>query len=119
MKKIVTPVLLVTCLVTACRKNVEPKPEYNLGVSMHANFEEDTIKVYIDNQLLFIGAVSTDPEWSMAKSISTTANQGSHSIKVIVNNNTVATDQFNQNGNLDVGISYDKAAQKISFAYTN
>ena len=117
MKKVVAIALLIP-LFMACRKNTESKAEYNLGVALHENFEADQVKLYIDNQTLFNGEVTTEHTLSLAKSISTTTTEGSHNIRVIVNGTIVASDTFDQNGHLYVGVSYNKEVKKVSFQYS-
>jgi hypothetical protein len=117
MKKSIWSISLVLLLLAACRKTENPTV-FDLGVDVQTNFEQDHVKVLIDNQPLLNAAVTTIHTLGVAKSISTAATKGTHSIKVIVNDNTVQSENFTQSGDLYIGINYDKAAKTVSFAYS-
>jgi hypothetical protein len=117
MKKSIWSIPLVLLLFTACRKTENPTV-FDLGVDVQTNFEQDHVQVLIDNQPLLNAAVTTIHTLGVAKSISTAATEGNHSIKVIVNDNTVKSENFSQTDNLYIGINYDKAAKTVSIKYS-
>ena len=110
-------VFLLSSLMMACRKSNGPAV-YDLGVDLQGAFNQDNVQVYIDDQALFNNKASTDFSWGLASSIGTTNTAGYHTIKVIVNDNTIVTDQFKQNSNLYIGIGYNKQLNKVSFIYS-
>lgn len=118
MKKIILSVFLVSTLFTACRKNNGPAAEYALGVDLQSNFKEDHVQVFIDDQSLFNSPASTSDAFSLASSIGTTNTEGRHTIKVIVNDSITVTQDFEQHGNLYIGVAYDKLTKNIRFNYS-
>jgi len=117
MKKTILSIPLVLLLLVACRKTSNPTV-YDLGVDVQSNFDKDHVQVLIDNQPLLNTQVTTIHTLGLATSISTAGTEGKHSIKVIVNDNTVQTDSFTQSGDLYVGISYDKLTKTVSIRYS-
>lgn len=117
MKKTILSIPLVLLLFAACRKTSNPTV-FDLGVDLQATFEKDHVQVLIDNQPLLNTQVTTLHMLGIAKSISTAATEGNHSIKVIVNDSDVKNENFTQSGDLYIGINYDKAAKTVSIAYS-
>lgn len=117
MKKVLLSIPLVLLLFAACRKTSNPAV-FDLRVDLQATFEQDHVQVIIDNQPLSNTEVTTIPTLGIAKSISTAATEGMHSIKVIVNDSTVKTEDFTQSANLYIGVTFNKAAKTVSIAYS-
>ncbi|THU39989.1 hypothetical protein FAM09_08850 [Niastella caeni] len=117
MIKTILSIPLVLLLFTACRKTSNPTV-FDLGVDMQASFNKDHVQVLIDNQPLLNSEVTTINLLGIAKSISTAATEGNHSIKVIVNDSIVKTENFTQSGNLYIGVNYNKATNTVSIAYS-
>lgn len=117
MKKTILSIPLALLLLTACRKTSNPTV-FDLGVDVQASFEKDRVQVLIDNQPLLNTEVTTNHTLGLAKSISTAGTEGNHSIKVIVNDNTVKTESFTQTGDLYIGVNYDKTANTVIIAYS-
>jgi hypothetical protein len=117
MKKSILSIPLILLLFAACRKASNPTV-YDLGVDVQATFEQDHVQVLIDNQPLLNETVNTIHTLGVAKSISTAATEGNHSIKVTVNDSVVKSENFLQSGDLYIGINYDKDAKTVSIRYT-
>jgi hypothetical protein len=118
MKKIILSIFLVSTLFTACRKNNGPAAEFDLGVDLQSNYKEDHVQVFIDDQSLFNSMASTNNILSLAGSIATTNTEGRHSIKVIINDSTTVTEEFEQQSDLYIGVVFNKDLQKVSFRYS-
>jgi hypothetical protein len=117
MKKTILFTSLVVLLLTACRKTSNPSV-YDLGVDVQTTFDRDNVQVLIDNQPLLNTQVTTNDMLGFATSISTANTEGKHTLKVIVNGNTVKSEDFTQSGNLYVGINYNKPANTVSFTFS-
>jgi hypothetical protein len=117
MKKTILSIPLVLLLLAGCRKTDNPTV-FDLGVDMQTTFEKDQVQVLIDNQPLLNTELSTDRVLGLARSISTAGTEGTHSIKIIVNGNTVKTESFTQSGDLYIGINYDKTAKTVAITYS-
>lgn len=118
MKKIIMTVFLLSSLMMACRKNNGQAAKFDLAVDLQLTFEKDHVQVLIDNQLLYDDQATTIHTLSLAKSIGTTNTDGSHHITVVINNKTTVIDSFEQHSNLYIGVTYDKALNKVSFRYS-
>ena len=118
MKKISLIVFLGSTLFTACRKNNGPAAAYDLGVDLQSNYKEDHVQVFIDDQSLFSSFASTNDLLGLAGSIGTTNTEGRHTIKVIVNDSTEVTEEFDQHSNLYIGVIYDKDLKTVNFSYS-
>lgn len=117
MKKAILSIPLVLLVLTACRKSNNPTV-YDLGVDIQSNFENDKVHVFIDNQPLLNSEVTTNHALSLATSISTANTEGEHTIKVVVNDNTVNTEKFMQKADLYIGVNYNKLNKKVAFVFS-
>ena len=117
MKKTILSIPLVLLLLVACRKTSNPTV-FDLGVDIQSSFENDKVQVFIDNQPLLNTEVTTNHTLSLATSISTANTEGSHTIKVIVNNGTAKTESFTQKADLYIGVKYNKQNKLVSFVYS-
>ena len=117
MKKTILFTSLVLLLFAACRKTSNPTV-FDLGVDVQTTFEKDNVQVFIDNQPLLNTQVSTNDQLGLATSISTANTEGKHTIKVVVNGNTVKSEDFTQSGDLYVGINYNKPASTVSIVFS-
>ena len=117
MKKTILSIPLVLLLLVACRKTSNPTV-FDLGVDIQSSFENDKVQVFIDNQPLLNTEVTTNHTLSLATSISTANTEGSHTIKVIVNNGTAKTESFTQKADLYIGVKYNKQNKFVSFVYS-
>jgi hypothetical protein len=118
MKKTILFTSLVLLLFAACRKTSNPTM-FDLGVDVQSTFDKDNVQVLIDNQPLLNTQVTTNDLLGLATSISTNNSEGKHTIKVIVNGNTVNSEDFMQTGDLYVGINYKKSANTVSFLFSS
>ena len=116
MKKTILSIPLVLLLLAACRKSNNPTV-FDLGVDIQSTFDNDKVQVFIDNQPLLNTQVTTNHTLSLATSISTANTEGTHTIKVIVNNGVVKTERFTQKGDLYIGVSYNKQGNSVSLVY--
>jgi hypothetical protein len=117
MKKTILSIPLVLLLLTACRKTNNPTV-FDLGVDMQSSFDKDNVQVFIDNQPLLNRRVTTTDRISFGGSVSTANTEGNHTIKVIVNDTIVKTENFTQKGSLHIGVNYNRSTKAISFAYS-
>jgi uncharacterized protein YcfL len=117
MKKTILSIPLVLLLLAGCRKTDNPTV-FDLGVDMQTTFEKDRVQVLIDNQPLLNTELSTNRILGLAKSVSTAATEGTHTIKIIVNDSTVKTESFTQSGDLYIGINYDKTGKTVKITYS-
>ena len=118
MKKTLLSIPLVLLLLTACRKTNNPTV-FDLGVDIQSSFENDKVQVFIDNQPLLNTEVTTNHTLSLATSISTANTEGSHTIKVIVNNGIVKTESFKQKADLYIGVNFSKENKTVSLIYSD
>lgn len=117
MKKTILIIPLALLLLVSCRKTNNPTV-FDLRVDMQANFSEDNVRVYIDNQPLLNKKVTSDPMLGFAGSVSTANTEGNHTIKVIVNDDIVTSQNFTQKSDLYIGVGYNKTAKTVSFVYS-
>lgn len=117
MKKAVLIIPLVLLLLIGCRKANNPTV-YSLGVDMHQTFEEDNVRVYIDNQALLNKQVTTNQTLGFGGSVSTTNTEGNHTIKVVVNDVIVTSEEFAQHSDLYIGVAFNKSTKTVSFVYS-
>jgi len=117
MKKIILSIPLLLLLFTACRKTSNPAV-FDLGVHLQGGFDQDHVEVFIDNQPLLKAGVTTELSLGVAKAISTTATEGNHSLKIIVNGSDIKTESFSQSNNLYIGVQYNKSTKKIETVYS-
>jgi hypothetical protein len=117
MKKAVLIIPLAMLLLIGCRKANNPTV-FSLGIDMHETFEQDNVRVFIDNQPLLNKQVTTNSSLGFGGSVSTANTEGNHTIKVIVNDNTVATEEFTQHGDLYIGVAFNKSTNTVRFVYS-
>jgi hypothetical protein len=117
MKKAILFTSLVLLLFTACRKANNPTV-YDLGVDVQTNFDKDHVQVLIDNQPLLNTQVTTNDLLGFATIISTANTEGKHTIKVVINGNTIQSESFTQSGELYIGINRNKMTGAITFRFS-
>jgi len=117
MKKALLLIPLGMLLFISCRKADNPTV-YSLGVDMQESFNQDNVRVYIDNQPLLNKELTSNHTLGLAGSVSTVNTEGNHTIKVVVNDNTVTTQNFTQHGDLYIGIKLNKTSNAVSFVYS-
>jgi hypothetical protein len=117
MKKTLLLIPLAVLLFVSCRKADNPTV-YSLGVDMQESFNQDNVRVYIDNQPLLSKELTSNHSLGLAGSVATVNTEGNHTIKVVVNDTTVATENFTQHGDLYIGIKLNKASNGVSFVYS-
>jgi ABC-type uncharacterized transport system auxiliary subunit len=117
MKKVILFTSLALLLLTACRKTNNPTV-FSLGVDMQDSFKQDNVQVLIDNQPLLDSKVTTNNALSLGGSIATANTEGSHTIKVIVNDSIVTTETFTQKSDLYIGVKFNRAAKTVSLVYS-
>jgi hypothetical protein len=117
MKKTILFTTLALLLLTACRKTNNPTV-FSLGVDMQESFNQDNVQVLIDNQPLLNSKVTTNDVLSLGGSVATVNTEGSHAIKVIVNDDIVTTETFTQKSDLYIGIKFNRAAKTVSLVYS-
>ena len=108
---------LAALILVSCRKTDNPTV-YSLGVDMQETFNQDNVRVYIDNQPLLNKELTSNHLLGLAGSVSTVNTEGNHTIKVVVNDNTVTTQSFTQHGDLYIGIKLNKTSNAVSFVYS-
>jgi hypothetical protein len=118
MKKTILSIPLALLLFAACRKTSNPTV-FDLGVDMQSTFEQDNVQVLIDNQPLLDREVSTNGILGFGGSISTANTEGNHTLKVIINDSTVKSENFTQKANLYIGINYNKTTKAVTFVYSD
>ena len=117
MKKALLLIPLAVVLFVSCRKTDNPTV-YSLGVDMQESFNKDNVRVYIDNQPLLSTELTSNPSLGLAGSVATVNTEGNHVIKVVVNDNTVTTENFTQHADLYIGIKLNKTSNAVSFVYS-
>lgn len=117
MKKALLIIPLALLLLVSCRKTNNPTV-FALRLDMQENFSGDNVRVYIDNQPLLNKKVTSDTVLGFGGSVSTANTEGSHTIKVIVNDNIVTSENFTQNSDLYIGVGYNKTAKRVSISYS-
>jgi hypothetical protein len=117
MKKTLLLIPLAVLLLISCRKTNNPTV-YSLGVDMQETFKQDNVRVYIDNQPLLSKELTSNHVLGLAGSVSTVNTEGNHTIKVVVNDNTVTTQNFTQHGDLYIGIKLNQTSNAVSFVYS-
>lgn len=115
MKKAFLIIPLAALLLLSCRKASNPTV-FSLGVDMQENFQQDNVRVYIDNQPLLNKELTSNHNLGLAGSVSTVNTEGTHTIKVVVNDSTVITANFTQHNDLYIGINKD--SKGVSFVYS-
>jgi hypothetical protein len=117
MKKALLIIPLALLLLVSCRKTNNPTV-FALQVDMQENFAGDNVLVYIDNQPLLNKKVTSDAALGFGGSVSTANTEGNHTIKVIVNDKVVTSENFTQKSDLYIGIGYNTTAKTVSIVYS-
>jgi hypothetical protein len=117
MIKTILIIPLALMLLVSCRKTNNPTV-FSLRVDMQENFTGDNVRVLIDNQPLLNKKVTSDTVLGFGGSVSTANTEGSHTIKVIVNDNIVTSENFTQKSDLYIGVGYNKTAKTVSVVYS-
>jgi hypothetical protein len=117
MKKVLLSIPLVLLLFAACRKTNNPTV-YDLGIDIQSSFDQDNVQLYIDNQPLLNTRVSSSHLLGLATSISTANTDGNHTIKIVINGNTVKIESFTQSSDLYIGVNYNRSTKAISLTYS-
>lgn len=102
--------LLLAALLAGCSTAGDPPawtgPKQTLEVHLQNHFEDDHVRVAIDNHTVFSGAVTTDYVWSLAEIIELNLPMGAHRLTVTRNQGPSATLLFTLDRPLYIGVKY-------------
>jgi hypothetical protein len=125
MKKTAFIFLMLLGLLNACKKDSNPVPlegDLTLGVDVQSSFEQDVVQVIIDGETVINKQLQTNYVLGVCMhdgQVITTRNEGSHEIKVIVNNIITRSETFSMSNDRYIGINYNRQTNEITFIYSD
>ncbi len=91
-----------------------------LSIDLRFDFQSDSVKVELDDQVVFNGNITTDWTVSNAKRLIQTVSHDSHRVEVfILNHDTHRDTIFSMQDTITVDVRYDRAKNKLSFLIYN
>lgn len=119
MKKLFIALLLLSItMLPSCKKDTK---SYTVGIDVQSIFYNDSLQVMLDNVQLINKRLTTEAVLGVCtdgRIISTQA-EGSHQIKVVLNDSLIQTDTFSLTHDLYIGIHRDPTTNVLSFLYSN
>lgn len=113
--------LLAIAILPSCKKE-EALNTFTLGIDVQSSFDGDVVQVVIDGQEVINKQLQTNYVLGVCYEdgqITTTANEGSHEIKVVVNNAVTEIETFTMSNDLYIGIGFNPQTNDITFVYAN
>lgn len=103
--------LLIVLSITGCdifyTENVcESRNCEQFEIHLNNNFDDDYVRVEIDGKPVFNKRITTDDVWSLAEIIELERPEGSHQIKVVVNENEEGERSFELDDMLYIHVRY-------------
>ncbi len=103
--------LIIALSITGCdifySENVcESSPCESFQIHLNNNFDDDYVRVEIDGKPVFNKRITTDYVWSLAEIIELERPEGTHQIKVVVNENEEAERSFVLDDKLYIYVRY-------------
>ena len=99
-------------LLAACSEATDPAEEQNadwtipLEVHLQANFENDLVRVELDRKVIFNDRATTGALLGFAERLKLKRDSGTHSLRVVVNNNVLHEESFDLQDTLYIGVGY-------------
>ena len=119
MKKLTIALLLLAItILPSCKKDTK---NYTLGIDVQSIFYNDSVQVMLDNVQLINKRLTTEAVLGVCNDgrIITTQTEGSHQIKVVLNDSIIETDTFSLTHDLYIGIHRDPRTNVLSFIYSS
>lgn len=108
-------IFLTLALLTSC----EEEKTYTLGVDVQSFFDEDEVQIFLNKKLILKETLTTNNILGFSKGVKMAPSEGKHTLKVIVNENFVKSEEFNLHHNLYVGIMFNPNTEEISFIHSD
>ncbi len=108
---------LILALVLSCEEaNDHSSGSALLSIDLVSDFQTDTLRVELDNQVLLSGTVTYDYSLSLAWQKQVTVTPGSHRVQIFVLNRGAHSDTIvNVQDTLTVAVGYDRGENKVIF----
>jgi hypothetical protein len=116
----ITILLLLIPLINGCKKEDSSTSVTSVSpvfhIDLQASFQNDSVRVSVDQNKLFAGTITTSLILSLATSISPSVTVGAHDIKVEIFNQSVQADTtINVSDTITLAINYNRTSKIISF----
>lgn len=99
--------IIISFAIFSCQKETNtPTPTHILGLDIQAQFMNDSVKVLFDGKQILNNKYTTNDVLSYAGGIRTMQAEGTHTLKVILNNGISTQQSFNLNKDLYCCINY-------------
>lgn len=87
--KIKSIFIIITLILLCCKKKFKSEPQntYLADINFEVGFNEDRVKIYSRDKLLFESIISTDNQIALAKSVNLSF--PNNKLKIIIENDTV------------------------------
>lgn len=110
--------LFAVIILISCKKEVK---NYTLGIDVQSQFENDSVEVFLDNEVLIKKRLSTNNLVGVCTDgiIRTTKTTGNHALKIIINNTSTLNQNFTINKDVYIGINFDPSTHAISVVYAD
>ena len=110
-------ILIFLVFALSCKESTDPPSESALlSIDLVSDFQTDTLRVELDNQVLLSGTVTYDYSLSLAWQKQVTVTPGSHRVQIFVLNRGAHSDTIvNVQDTLTVAVGYDRGENKVIF----
>jgi len=105
---------IVLVFVFSC----EEEKTHTLGIDVQSFFDEDEVQLFLDNKLILNETLTTNNILGLCKGLKITRAEGKHTLKVIINENFVKSEEINLHQDLYLGVRFDSIAKEISFIHS-
>ena len=108
--------LLFFLLLAGCKEPAGDEfTEGILTIDMVMEFQEDSVRVTLNDSLLYAQVVTTEYKWSVAKRMQLQVASGPHRFEIYVVNNDIRADTtFEMEDTLSIGVMYNRTENKLS-----
>ena len=119
MKQIL--LLISICFAVTFTAACQSKKCYNnhqLSIDLQGDFKKDFVEILLDGQSVFRGNLYTAAN-GLAERKVIHYPEGTHNIKVLVNNKPLKVEQFSLNRNEYIGVSYYRNTQQVTVSFSD
>ena len=117
IKSHVLIILFLSLIFTFCKNGTEPerKKAEVFEIWLESGFQNNSVQIEFDGNLVFGDTVSTDSIFLVGAIIPLDVIQGSHHLRVVVNTSCDADTTLKVGDSLYVAVNYNRNPQKIYF----
>lgn len=116
------PLMIIFLAFTIECEEVNDPPRGNklLSIDLASDFQNDTVRVELDDQLFYSGTVTTDYSLSLAWRMQVLVSPGSHRVEVsVLNHEALGDTTFNMQDTLTVYVTYERDEINVRFTLYN